>query len=145
MTKINIGDKFNFWEVIDKTESKSRFICKCTGCNNTTRSVLRTLLISGRSKSCGCKVTELIKQTNQQKYNCDFPQQNETIREKTIQTLQQKYNVDNFTKTDLYHKKRKATCVEKYQAEHHSKSQKWKNRNKPKYGGVVLGKAKLGE
>lgn len=51
-----IGQKFGKWIVISKTKSdkdnKTRLLCRCE-CG-TEREVLGTVLIRGRSKSCGC-------------------------------------------------------------------------------------------
>lgn len=56
---INIGDSFGKWTVLredkDKSKYKSkgkRYICKCE-CG-TERSVSKSSLLSGKSKSCGC-------------------------------------------------------------------------------------------
>lgn len=47
-----IGKKFGLWTVIDKSEQKNYWICKCE-CG-TIKKVFRGNLIQGTSKSCGC-------------------------------------------------------------------------------------------
>jgi len=141
MVIININDKFGYWKVVEKTKSKSIFKCLCTNCNITIRSIRKWNLLKQQSKSCGCGRVEVMKQTNLIKYGVEFVQQNHLIKQKQQATMIDKYNVAIYSQTEDYHIKRKRTCLEKYQAEHHTKSEKWKNRNKPKYGGLVFGKA----
>ena len=47
-----IGNKYNEWTVIDKTDSPKYYICKCS-CGNIKK-VARDSLVRGTSKCCGC-------------------------------------------------------------------------------------------
>ena len=141
---VSINNKFGHWIVIEKTKSKSTFKCLCTKCNSTIRLIRKWNLLKQQSKSCGCGRVESMKATNLKKYGTEFVQQNKQVHDKQQQTMLSLYNVKSYSQTKDYHIKRKQTCLNKYQAEHHSKSEKWKNRNKPKYGGMVFGKVILG-
>jgi len=52
------GQDFGYWHVIERAENdkrgKARWLCKCTACNKTIKSVDGTHLRSGRSTNCGC-------------------------------------------------------------------------------------------
>lgn len=57
-----IGQQFGYWTVLSKDDSyrsskHSKWICRCR-CG-TIRSVYKTTLLSGRSKSCGCFVPNM--------------------------------------------------------------------------------------
>jgi len=59
MKKIQVGDRFNYWQVLEVI-SDTKVKCYCTGCNkNTQRYVSRYRLLNNRSKSCGCQRTQL--------------------------------------------------------------------------------------
>jgi len=54
--EVNPGDVFNSWTVIKEAKPRKLnvyYLCRCE-CG-TEREVFRGSLISGRSKSCGCK------------------------------------------------------------------------------------------
>lgn len=56
--EINIGDKFGDWTVLalsDKTDSSHNKYYTCQCVCGTIRAINRGKLISGKSKSCGCK------------------------------------------------------------------------------------------
>src|SRR5438445_111104 len=57
-----LGKKFGFWEILNRDPNsktgQSIWICKCI-CG-TEKSVHSSLLRNGRSKSCGCKLPELM-------------------------------------------------------------------------------------
>lgn len=56
--EINIGDKFGDWTVLalsDKTDSSYNKYYTCQCVCGTIRTINRGKLISGKSKSCGCK------------------------------------------------------------------------------------------
>ncbi len=61
------GQKFGRWTVIKRElnskDGKARFLCRCACEQNTERIVLRSCLIRGRSKSCGCFKREKLKLT----------------------------------------------------------------------------------
>ena len=58
--KIQVGDKFNRWTVLEKDATKSTFwICQCN-CG-TIRSIKATALYLETSKSCGCYNLEQLK------------------------------------------------------------------------------------
>lgn len=48
------GRRFGNWEVMGYVGNE-RWRCLCHGCRGTIRDVLRTNLVSGASKGCGCK------------------------------------------------------------------------------------------
>lgn len=133
---------FSYWKVLESEGSE--YLCLCTGCNKTQRLIRKWNLLAGKTKSCGCKKIDLIKETNNQRYGCNFPQQNEGVREKTIAVLEEKYEVDNYMKTEECKEKIREVNNKKYGVDHHTKSEKWKNRNKV-YGNLVLGKKKPSE
>ena len=63
------GQQFNNWKVLKRDSENSRnWICLCTKCNKTIKSVNGTSLRSGKSKSCGCKPKNFINLTGQ-KFN----------------------------------------------------------------------------
>jgi hypothetical protein len=53
---LKAGDRFGFWEVLEKRGSSS--LVRCTGCSREVQRKNCTLL-DGSSKSCGCKRLEL--------------------------------------------------------------------------------------
>lgn len=60
--KINIGDKFGLWTVIDYSESiiekngriSKMWLCQCDCKRQTLKPVREKTLLSGKSSSCGC-------------------------------------------------------------------------------------------
>jgi len=145
MTQIEPNMMFGYWKVLRQSEeSKSYYVCLCTGCNKTTKSIRKWNLLKNLSKSCGCMKIETMKETNRDKYGVDFSQQNSEIKLKSVETLIEKYGVDNYAKTEEFKEKCKETNLENWGSDHHTKSEKWKNKDKPKYGGMLLGKAVLG-
>ncbi len=106
--KITIGDLFGFWEV-KEFDGSSYLLCLCTGCQITERRIRKWTLLRGESKSCGCQIKELMKQTNQEKYGVDFAQQNTDIKQKSEETLQEKYGETNAMKNQEVKKKSQQT------------------------------------
>lgn len=64
------GQKFGFWEVIERdlkvqgAGKKAKWICKCTACNKTIKSVEGTNLRNGTSTNCGCLRTKALRQSH---------------------------------------------------------------------------------
>jgi hypothetical protein len=144
--QINPGDMFHFWRVVEQSkDSKSYYICLCTGCNGVEKTIRKWNLLSGKTKSCGCKKVEEMKKTCQDKFGTAFSQQNTEVKQKSKNTLEEKYGVDNYSKTVEHKRKCKAKSQEKWGTDHHTQSEKWRNRSKPKYGVAVLGKTILGK
>lgn len=125
---IKINDKFGYWQVVEIV-NKRYLICLCTGCNQTKKKIWKWHLTGGKTRSCGCKKFELLKQTNQRKYSVDFPLQNPEIKKKADQTIFKKYKVSNIMKL--------AEIVEK------ARIKKLLNKAK-KRGGLLLGYSKFG-
>ena len=124
---ITPGDKYGFWLVLE-FESKQYLKCLCTGCGKTIRKIRKWTLLRNESKSCGCQIATLMRQTNQEKYGVDYAQQDPDIKSKSKSTLQQKYGTDNAMKVgDIKHKAKIAKLLKKAK----------------KSGGLVLGVSKL--
>lgn len=47
------GQRFNSWRVVARGKRKNYWICMCWGCGRF-KSVFRSNLLTGKSKSCGC-------------------------------------------------------------------------------------------
>ena len=59
--RYNTNNKFGYWTVIGKSTSSDKVLCRCI-CGNE-KEVYIQLLKNGKSMSCGCKSTEIAKQT----------------------------------------------------------------------------------
>lgn len=143
--KVQVGQQYGFWQVLEVKSPRS--LCKCLGCNQTTKMVLNRNLQSGRSSSCGCTAGDLRKQTNQEKYGAEYFTQSEErkgrleeIQEKARSTSMERYGVaiptqnekirNKISKAKQAHTKeqieqtnakRVQTCLEKYGVEAVSK------------------------
>lgn len=62
------GQDFGYWHVLKRAENdkygKAMWLCKCTLCNQTIKSVAGSHLRSGRSTCCGCNKIEKMRQSN---------------------------------------------------------------------------------
>lgn len=67
------GKQFGEWRVIS-FNGNSTWLCECSCKNKTRRVVTKEALVNGRSKSCGCKQGEHIKETIETVYNGIYPQ-----------------------------------------------------------------------
>lgn len=63
VSKINMGDTFGEWTVIDNGEKWGHHLCKCS-CG-TIKEVPNSHLLNGGSKSCGCKSNKFIDMTGE--------------------------------------------------------------------------------
>lgn len=114
--KITPGDMFGFWKVLnlDKPQYPE---CLCTGCNVTVKKIRKWTLLREESKSCGCQLTKLMKETNQKKYGVDFVQQKEDIKIKSEKTLEEKYGEKNPMKNkEVAQKAQKTKLLKKAKA-----------------------------
>lgn len=62
-----IGQKFGKWTVIQDAYQKNRrhlWLCECSCLESTRRLIPQFCLLSGRSKSCGCRRRELSKENS---------------------------------------------------------------------------------
>lgn len=136
MSKLSINQLFGYWKILEYL-GKSRYNCLCTGCRKTERVIRKWSLTQGKSKSCGCKLVENMKQTNLVKYGVEGVQESPEVRAKTLSTLLEIYDTDNIGKTSEKKQKTKETNLKKYGVEHHSQ-------RKRKIKGMVLGKHPYG-
>lgn len=56
---MKIGNKFGNWEVLSFEDGRVK--CLCLGCNITIKNHLKTTLLQGKSRSCGCMKSQLTK------------------------------------------------------------------------------------
>jgi hypothetical protein len=136
MTKLTIDQLFGYWKILENING-SYYKCLCTSCNITERTIRKWSLTQGKTKSCGCKRVENLKQTNLNRYGVEGVQELPSVREKTVATLEEKYGVDNIGKTEEKKVKTKQTNLQKYGVEHHSQ-----RKRKPK--GIPFGSVKYG-
>lgn len=129
--KIEVDKLYGFWKVVELQGVRS--LCICTGCNQTTKSVLNRNLKIGRSSSCGCRKLEIEhktnlakygtthqhislearqkqRKTNLEKYGTEIPSKNSKVREK-ISNSKKAHSVEE---KQLINEKRQLTCLEKY-------------------------------
>ena len=124
------GDIYGFWKV-ESLESQRYAFCICIGCKaSTKRRIRKWTLLRGESKSCGCQMKKIMRETNQNKYGVDFVQQNTLVKNKSKHTLNEKYGVDNAMKDEKIKKRAQLTKLIK---------------KARKEGGMVLGIDLLGE
>lgn len=89
-----------------------------------------------RVKNCGSveasykQATEKQRQTNQEKYGCDFYFTSENFQKQAEETNQQKYGVSNFRQSERYEKQYHETCLKKYGVDHYSKTDDYRNKIK---------------
>lgn len=60
-----VGEKYGEWEIIEEL-GNNRVRCRCS-CG-TERILRKDIIVQGKSKSCGCKSTEMSRQTMLEKY-----------------------------------------------------------------------------
>ena len=60
------GMTFGYWHVIDNSNDNKKVVCECI-CG-TKREIRKDILIQGKSKSCGCKSSELCQKTMMDRY-----------------------------------------------------------------------------
>lgn len=60
-----VGEKYGEWEIIEEL-GNNRVRCRCS-CG-TERVLRKDIIVQGKSKSCGCKSTEMSRQTMLEKY-----------------------------------------------------------------------------
>lgn len=62
------GQDFGYWHVIERgpnsKDGRAQWLCHCTLCNNTIKSVDGSHLRAGRSTSCGCTKMEKMRQAS---------------------------------------------------------------------------------
>lgn len=115
-------------------------ICITTNCNAHFSRTFRELIkLNGYCASC-CKEKGKIKilSTNLEKYGCDNPMQNQSIKDKLKLSIIEKYGVEYASQTNIVKEKIKTTNLEKYGVEYSLQSQIVRNKgietNKIKYG-----------
>ena len=136
MIEIEAGQEYGYWKVLNKTDKRTS-LCLCLGCCHISREILDTRLRTGKTRSCGCKRSEVVKQKSLEKHGIEWPNQspsaiekkkktcllkygyenpskNLKVQEKKRSTLIQKYGVDQVSKIPHVRKKIEATCFEKY-------------------------------
>lgn len=64
-----VGRKYGYWEVIGECSDSSKVLCKCHKCGKTVREVRKTGLTSGRSRSCGCDLSDRVARKVNLKHN----------------------------------------------------------------------------
>jgi hypothetical protein len=123
---IKPDDVFHEWTVIEKDNAKMPkyyYLCRCS-CG-FIKSVEASTLRAGLSKSCGCKKTELYKNTVQKKYGVDNVSQIQKIKDKKQKTLIEHYG-DNAH--DLINQKREASMIERYGVSHAMQNQEFRDK-----------------
>ena len=78
-------------------------------------------------------IKEKTKQTNIDRHGVEYPQQSESIRKKTIITNLYKYGVENVNQNNEIRDKAKKTKLKKYGNENYNNKLKTKNTNQEKY------------
>ena len=140
-----MGDKYNYWEILEFIEDKVK--CLCLGCNKTKILKLHSVKY-GRSKSCGCQSMKIRKETNLKKYGVEHAHQNKEIsdrkkatdlkkfggpslsnnliREKAKKTMLEKFGVEYYSKHADFNQKKNTTMIEKFGVEHYTQSEQGK-------------------
>jgi hypothetical protein len=111
--KIEVGEVFSYWKVVEK-QPRGSWLCLCLGCSIQTRVIRSFELVNGKRKSCGCKMKEVIRKTNLEKYGVEWTQQNQKIKQKSKETCIERYGVDNYGKSSERVDKIRQTCIKKY-------------------------------
>ena len=104
---LQTGDLFGYWKILETGSKKYHYRCLCTGCNVTIREIRKWSLTKGKTKSCGCRLINLMKETNKERYGCEFSQQNPEVKTKKKQTNIDKYGTENYSKLKNVSKKLK--------------------------------------
>ena len=89
LIKISIGETFNFWTIVEIPPTGEFVKCKCI-CG-IEKLVKKNYLKSGRTKSCGCKRTQLCEQTSMIKYGTKRASQTKKVKDKIDETCIKKY------------------------------------------------------
>lgn len=114
------GDNFEFWTVVrfshKNTNGKFYFIFKCI-CGNE-KVLEKSLVVSGITKSCGCKSNNLREETCIRKYGVKFTTQSNIMKKKKIKTCIEKYGVVCITQSSIMKEKSKNTLLKKYGVEY---------------------------
>jgi len=141
-SKVKIYDIFGYWKVIEKgivtkRSERGSWVCLCLGCNKVTKKITTNILTKGRSKSCGCKSKEILKETNNSKYGVDNVFQSEQFKDKIKETNLEKYGSTHPKYVESLQQKVKETNLKKYGSTSPFGSdlikQKIKNKIKEKY------------
>jgi len=108
---MKVGDIFEHWKVLELLKgSKARFVCDC----GIEQIKSRRLVVSGKSKSCGCQSLFYRKKTNLEKFGDEFQSRTEATRLKIKSTFITNYGVDNPRKDSFLKEKMKQTKKLKY-------------------------------
>lgn len=137
--KIEIGKKYYEFTVISEVRKDGKLIGRLCKCSCGKEKVIKNFstVISGRSTSCGCKRSELLKTNN--------PMFNEDVRNKVSETMKASASQQELLRqaskkawTKEAREKRINTCLEKYGSNHHTQHPSVKNKaretNLQKYG-----------
>lgn len=132
--KIEIGERFFYWEVIAKGKGKSS-VCLCRGCGKIQKTLLDCILLRGSTKSCGCMNNEIRKQKARERYGVDNISQAKAIKEKKKQTTLENHGVLYPMQSEKVREKAKESLLRDWGVEHISQHNSIKER---KSGSFVL-------
>ena len=108
----------------EKVVRDTIIVGKCLKCDEPCSKTFRFFILIG----CFCKIhtsqngKEKVKQTNLEKFGCEYPWQNKEVREKSKATILKKYGCEYPSQNKQIRKKIKQTCINKYGVEHPSQN-----------------------
>lgn len=127
-TKVNIT-KEELYELYinqNKTPDEIAAIYNCTG--KTIREHIQKHNIEKSREDHLKRRFENLKKTSQEKYNTDFPIQNEKVKEKIKQTNIERYGTDNVAKSEIIKQRTKENNIKKYGVSHPLKLDEYKEK-----------------
>lgn len=117
-TKIHISQEelYELYINQNKTPDEIAAIYNCTG--KTIREHIQKHNIEKSREDHLKRRFENLKKTSQEKYNTDFPIQNEKVKEKIKQTNIERYGVPNAAQSDIVKQRTKENNIKKYGVSH---------------------------